>query len=100
MSQVEAGDAGVSEARLHRLVAHCACDDVELIDALAAMATDRIRGWWEEYRVLLPPVFLGLSELEHHASFRRDVEIIHVPGLLQTEDYARPFSRTRCLSFQ
>ncbi|MFJ9680007.1 helix-turn-helix domain-containing protein [Streptomyces sp. NPDC101194] len=89
MSQIEAGNAGVSEERLRRLAAHCACADEELIDALAMMVTDRTRGWWEEYQGVLPPTFLDLSELEHHASFRRDVEIIHVPGPLQTEDYAR-----------
>jgi len=33
--------------------------------------------------------FLDLSELEHHARFQRHVAILYVPGLLQTEDYAR-----------
>ncbi|MGC9436506.1 DUF5753 domain-containing protein [Streptomyces sp. WG5] len=41
------------------------------------------------YRGSLPHSFLDLSELEHHASLRRDVDFLHVPGLLQTEDYAR-----------
>jgi hypothetical protein len=52
------------------------------------MATERTRGWWEEYRDLLPQPFLDLAELEHHASYRWDVDFLHVPGLLQTEDYA------------
>jgi hypothetical protein len=60
-----------------------------LIDALVAMATDLTRGWWEEYRGLLPTSFLDLSELEHHATYRWDVDFLHVPGLLQTKDYAR-----------
>jgi hypothetical protein len=60
-----------------------------LIEALVAMATDRTRGWWEEYRELLPTPFLDLAELEHHATYRRDVEFLFIPGLLQTEDYAR-----------
>jgi transcriptional regulator with XRE-family HTH domain len=89
MSQIESGVAGVSEARVRRLAAHYGCVDTELIDALVAMATDRTRGWWEEYRGVLPESFLDLSELEHHATSRRDVDIIHVPGPLQTEDYAR-----------
>lgn len=38
--------------------------------------------------------FLDLSELEHHAAHRWDVDFLHVPGLLQTEDYSRAlFSR-------
>ncbi|MFI1420178.1 helix-turn-helix domain-containing protein [Streptomyces sp. NPDC020731] len=88
MSQMESGIAGVSEERLRCLAAHYACTDVELLSALVAMATGRTRGWWEEYRGALPNSFLDLSELEHHASFRWDVDFLHVPGLLQTEDYA------------
>ncbi|GGZ82257.1 helix-turn-helix domain-containing protein [Streptomyces echinoruber] len=89
MSQVESGFAGVSEERVRRLAAHYACADEELIGALVAMATDRTRGWWEEFRGVLPPVFLDVAELEHHATFLREVVITHVPGLLQTPDYAR-----------
>ncbi|MEU2582726.1 helix-turn-helix transcriptional regulator [Streptomyces avermitilis] len=89
MSQVESGVAGVSEARVRRLAAHYACTDDELIDALVEMATDRTRGWWEEYRGVLPPAFLDLAELEHHATFVEVIGTAHVPGLLQTEDYAR-----------
>lgn len=94
ISQIESGITGVSEQRLRRLAAHYACADEELIDALVTMATDRTRGWWEEYRTHLPTSFLDLSELEHHATFRWDVDFLHVPGLLQVEDYARAlFSR-------
>ncbi|MPY48940.1 helix-turn-helix domain-containing protein [Streptomyces acidicola] len=89
MSQIEAGSSAISEERLRRLAAHCACADEELVEALAAMATDRTRGWWEEYRGVLPTAYLDLSELDHHATFRHDVAVNHVPGLLQTETYAR-----------
>jgi hypothetical protein len=50
---------------------------------------DRTRGWWEEYRGVLPAAYLDLSELDHYATFRHDVSIIHVPGLFQTDAYAR-----------
>ncbi|WRZ54766.1 DUF5753 domain-containing protein [Streptomyces sp. NBC_01314] len=89
MSQIESGVAGVSAARVRRLAAHYACADEGLIEALAAMATDRTRGWWEEYREVLPPVNLDLAEAEHHAALLREVVITYVPGLLQTPDYAR-----------
>ncbi|WP_405624677.1 helix-turn-helix domain-containing protein [Streptomyces sp. NBC_01396] len=89
MSQIEFGTAGVSGERVRRLAAHYACTDTELIEALVAMASDRTRGWWEEYRSLLPTPFLDLAELEHHCTYRLDVEFLHIPGLFQTEDYAR-----------
>ncbi|MFF8906851.1 helix-turn-helix domain-containing protein [Streptomyces olivaceoviridis] len=89
MSQIEAGTAGVSEERVRRLAAQYSCTDAALIDALVAMATDRAHGWWEEYRGRLPTPFMDLPELEHHASHRWDVEFLHIPGLLQTPEYAR-----------
>ncbi|MFG3207417.1 helix-turn-helix transcriptional regulator [Streptomyces sp. NPDC048192] len=89
ITHIESALAGVSEQRLRRLASHYACTDDEFVDALAAMATDRTHGWWEEFRGSLPNSFLDLAELEHHATFLREVAILYVPGLLQTEDYAR-----------
>ncbi|MFC7882885.1 helix-turn-helix domain-containing protein [Streptomyces sp. NPDC057376] len=94
VSQIESATTGVSEQRLRRLTTHYDCTDAEFVDALVTMATDRTRGWWEEYRTHLPTSFLDLSELEYHATFRWDVDFLHVPGLLQVEEYARAlFSR-------
>lgn len=95
ISQIEAGLAGVSEKRLRRLASHYSCPDEDFIDALVAMATDRTRGWWEEYRRLLPTSFLDLAELEHHATSVREVAILHVSGLMQTEEYARAVFSSR-----
>ncbi|MDT0377620.1 helix-turn-helix transcriptional regulator [Streptomyces sp. DSM 42041] len=89
MSQMESGKAGISEERLRRLASHYACDDAALLEGLVAMATGRTQGWWDEYRGVLPPSFLDLAELEHHAAFLRIISVVHVPGLLQTSDYAR-----------
>ncbi|MFK0116899.1 helix-turn-helix domain-containing protein [Streptomyces sp. NPDC090994] len=95
ISHIELGLTGVSEERLRRLASHYACTDTEYIDALVDMATDRTRGWWEAYRGRLPTSFLDLSELEHHARFLRNVAILYVPGLLQTEDYSRAVFSSR-----
>ncbi|MFG2131003.1 helix-turn-helix domain-containing protein [Streptomyces sp. NPDC048751] len=89
MSQFEAGNSGINEERVRRLAAHYACADAELIEALVDMANDRTRGWWEAYRGVLPPSFLDLAELEHHATFVQEIGTTHVTGPLQTEDYAR-----------
>jgi transcriptional regulator with XRE-family HTH domain len=95
VSQIESGIAGVSEQRLRRLATHYACTETEFIDSLVAMATDRTRGWWEEYRGRLPTSFLDLAELEHYATYLREVALLFVPGLLQTEDYARAVFSSR-----
>jgi len=95
ITHIESGITGVSEQRVRRLASHYACTDQEFVDALISMATDRTRGWWEEYRGLLPTPFLDLSELEHHARFLHHVAVLYVPGLLQTEDYARAVFSSR-----
>ncbi|MGW4271118.1 helix-turn-helix domain-containing protein [Streptomyces seoulensis] len=89
MSQIESGASGVSEERVRRMAANYACGDAELIEALVDMTTVRTRGWWEEYRGVLPAAYQDLAELDHHARFRHDVAVIHVPGLFQTAEYAR-----------
>jgi len=89
MSHVEAGRSGISEERVRRLAAHYACDDARLVDALVTMAAERGKGWWEEFRGVLGHRALDLSELEFHASHLRTLQVIHIPGLLQTEDHMR-----------
>ncbi|MFS8200410.1 helix-turn-helix domain-containing protein [Streptomyces sp. CWNU-52B] len=89
LSSTEAGRVGVSAERLRHWAGEYACDDAALVDALVAMAAERGRGWWEEYRGLLPPSFLALAELEHHATYLRSFENLHIPGLLQTEEHVR-----------
>ncbi|MEV7285405.1 helix-turn-helix transcriptional regulator [Streptomyces sp. NPDC093252] len=88
ISQIELGTTGVSEQRLRRMATIYGCADNDLIDALVSMATDRTSGWWEADRGLVDTEFLDLAELEDRARYRWDMEILHIPGLLQTEAYA------------
>jgi Domain of unknown function (DUF5753) len=53
------------------------------------MTGGRTRGWWDEYREILPTGMLDLAELEHHAPSMRISSVVHMPGLLQTTDHAR-----------
>ena len=90
ISNIESGRIGVSEERIRRLAGFYACMDGELIDALCAMSYEhRGQFWWDEYRGVLPPAFLDLAELEHHARCLRSLQVVSIPGLLQTEEYAR-----------
>ncbi|MER5885727.1 helix-turn-helix transcriptional regulator [Streptomyces sp. NPDC001941] len=85
---VESGRSGVSGERARLWSAHYGSTDAAYIEALAAMAEERSSGWWEEYRGQLPAAALDLAELESRATALRSVQIMHVPGLLQTEEYA------------
>ncbi|WFB08555.1 helix-turn-helix transcriptional regulator [Streptomyces sp. LX-29] len=89
ISHMETARFGIGSDRLRVLASNYGCTDQAYVDALIAMATERDKGWWEEYRGILPAGFLDLSELESRATFLRTYQIAHLPGLTQTEDYAR-----------
>lgn len=94
ISNIEANRFGVSADRVRTLAAIYSCPDQPLVDALATMAADRTRGWWEEYREILPAGLLDLAELEHHAVALRTAYTAHMPGLLQSADHAREVIRS------
>lgn len=89
ISNIESGGYPVSSDRVRTLARLYGCTDQPLIDALASMTGGRTRGWWDEYREILPSDSLDLAELEHHAAAMRIACAIHLPGLLQTVDHAR-----------
>ena len=63
-------------------------------DALVQLAREaRQKGWWHTYGRVLPPWFEAYVGLEAAAIRFRDFQSMVVPGLLQTEDYARAVLR-------
>ncbi|GAA0700819.1 helix-turn-helix transcriptional regulator [Streptomyces thermocarboxydus] len=59
-------------------------------DTFVALAEDANRpGWWQRYHDVLPEWFSLYVSLEGAARIIRSYEPHFVPGLLQTEDYAR-----------
>ncbi|MGW6454935.1 helix-turn-helix domain-containing protein [Streptomyces sp. NPDC055078] len=90
ISHLEAGRIGVSEERLRRLSTFYQCDDSRLVEALSEITRER-RGqhWFDEYRGILSPGFLDIAELEWHARALRAMQGVTLPGLFQTESYAR-----------
>ncbi|WP_328378209.1 helix-turn-helix domain-containing protein [Streptomyces sp. NBC_01020] len=94
ISHIESGRYGVSDQRVRRLAAHYSANDKHLVDALAAMAEERTKGWWDEYRGILSPGFLDLAELEHRATYIRSIQMLNIPGVFQTEAYARDLIRS------
>jgi len=89
ISNIEAGVRTITPERLRTLACNYNCRDEAYVDALARMAGDRTRGWWEVYRGQLSAGILDIAELEWHARAMRAGVTVHVPGLLQTDAYAR-----------
>jgi transcriptional regulator with XRE-family HTH domain len=89
LSNVESARFGVSPDRIRAMARIYSCPDQAYIDALVAMAGERTRGWWEQYREILPTGLLDLAELEHHATALCTAYTSYMPGLLQTAAHAR-----------
>jgi transcriptional regulator with XRE-family HTH domain len=89
LSNMESGIRPFSGERIRTLACNYTCADKSYVDALVAMAEDKHRGWWERHRGTLPAGLLDIAELEWHATRVRTAQVMHVPGLLQTEEYAR-----------
>ncbi|MFF0724195.1 helix-turn-helix domain-containing protein [Streptomyces sp. NPDC004134] len=64
--------------------------DQEEIDAFVALTEEANEpGWWQRFHDILPDWFSMYVSLEGAASLIRSYEPHFVPGLMQTEDYAR-----------
>ncbi|MEV8416988.1 helix-turn-helix transcriptional regulator [Streptomyces niveus] len=62
----------------------------EEIDVFLRLADEANRpGWWQRFHDVLPDWFSGYVSLEEAAATMRCYEPHFVPGLLQTEEYAR-----------
>lgn len=89
VSNMEAGTRITSAERVRTLASNYDCPDEAYVEALVAMAEETEVGWWEQYRGSLPPGLLDIAELEWHAKRLLTGQIVHLPGLLNTEEYAR-----------
>ena len=64
--------------------------DGEQAEAVVTVARQaRQRGWWQRYNDVLPEWFVTYVGMESEASVIRSYECQMIPGLLQTEEYAR-----------
>ncbi|MEV8476578.1 helix-turn-helix transcriptional regulator [Streptomyces sp. NPDC051173] len=87
---IESGRFGISTDRVRKLAVNYGCPNSELVEALTFMAEERgPHRWWESYRGALPASFQDIAELEYHAVALRVFLMVHMPGLLQTAEYAR-----------
>jgi Domain of unknown function (DUF5753)/Helix-turn-helix domain len=88
--RMEKGDGGMKPMKVKGLLLRYGVTDVREVDAFLALVKDaNTPGWWHNYSDVLPNWFRAFPGLEEAASIIRGYEPQCVPGLLQTEAYAR-----------
>lgn len=89
VSRIETAKTLAKEADVEALVELYGVDET-LRAVLVALQRDAAeKGWWERYRNSLPDDYITLIGMEAEAVAMRNWEPQIVPGLLQTEEYAR-----------
>jgi transcriptional regulator with XRE-family HTH domain len=88
--RIEAGTSRISTNDLKALLRHLDIVDAQRTSELLVLArAARAPSWWSQYRHIASPGFLQFVEYEAAASATSNFEPLLVPGLLQTEEYAR-----------
>jgi transcriptional regulator with XRE-family HTH domain len=88
--RIENGSVGISTNDLRAILLHYKItDDRRTAELLALARAARERSWWSPYRDSAPPRLLQLIEYEAAAFIGRNFQPLIIPGLLQTEEYAR-----------
>jgi transcriptional regulator with XRE-family HTH domain len=94
ISRMETGRIGARPGDVRELLELYGVTGAEA-DSLVQLARDaRRKGWWHTYGRVLPPWFEAYVGLESDAARLHDFQPSVVPGLLQTEDYARAILRS------
>ena len=88
--RIEGASSSISANDLKALLSLYGITESERVDSLLALAkAGRERSWWSAYRDAAPSLLLQLIEYESVASAIRQFETLFIPGILQTEEYAR-----------
>ena len=94
ISRLEHGRVGFKERDIADLLTLYGVTDGEERRALLKLAREaNTPGWWHGYSDILPHWVAPYFGLEAATSFIRNYELQFVPGLLQTEGYARALIR-------
>lgn len=90
ISRLETGRVGFKDRDIADLLTLYGVTDEGERDTMRALARQASApGWWHDYSDVLPHWFEAYVGLEEAATQIRAYEVQFVPGLLQTEDYAR-----------
>lgn len=89
LSRIETARTGITESDLDRLLTSYAAapDDRQRLRELARRGRPRV--WWTQYRSAVPAPYDEYLALEAEAMVMCEWETQVVPGLLQTDEYAR-----------
>jgi len=89
LSRIETAHIGIRGDDLARLLDEYGVGDKERSRLLALRGQARQRAWWEAYGDALPDAYETLIGFEAEASVISTYEAQVVPGLLQTDEYAK-----------
>ncbi|WP_027342714.1 helix-turn-helix domain-containing protein [Hamadaea tsunoensis] len=94
ISRMELGRVSFKERDVEDLLTLYGLHDGDERERLLALTREaNAPGWWHRYSDILPGWFQPYIGLEAAASMIRNYEVQFVPGLLQTEEYARALVR-------
>jgi transcriptional regulator with XRE-family HTH domain len=94
MSRMETGRVGFKLRDIEDLLTlYDVLDEKERAKVIALASRSREPEWWTRYNDILPDWFEAYLGLESAAEAIRSFETQFVPGLFQTEDYARAVTR-------
>jgi hypothetical protein len=89
ISRMELGRVGFKARDVQDLLTLYGASEQDRMTLLALLEEANAPGWWHRYGDVLPNWFQSYVGLEASASLIRCYEVQFVPGLLQTEAYAR-----------
>ena len=90
ISRMELGRVSFKERDVTDLLEYYGVRDAEERDKLVQLTREANQTpWWQKYQEAVPDWFQVFVGLEEAAQLIREYEVQFVPGLLQTEDYAR-----------
>ncbi|MEC4019042.1 helix-turn-helix domain-containing protein [Streptomyces sp. H27-D2] len=92
--RMEKAEVGLKIPYVEKLLQTYGVADLTEVDGFLALAREANQpGWWHRFRDVLPEWFSVFVSLEGEANLVRAYEPHYVPGLLQTDDYARAVLR-------
>jgi transcriptional regulator with XRE-family HTH domain len=88
--RIETGQVSISTNDLRALLSYYeVTDEARVKDLLDSARVSRAPSWWSSYKGIASDEYITFLGYEASATYIRNFEPVVVPGILQTEDYAR-----------